>query len=65
MKIDRFKAQMDSLQRGNRYNVAMFGTGTKNGGLSIRGLKCDSASFRRGFFMQEESEYGTSKNNPT
>ena len=38
MKIDRFKAQMDSLQRGNRYNVAMFGTGTKNGGLSIRAV---------------------------
>ena len=59
MKIDRFKAQMDSLQRGNRYNVAMFGTGDKNTGLAIRGLKCDSASLPgRGFFMQEESEYG-------
>ena len=29
MKIDRFKAQIDSLQRNNRYNVAMFGTGHK------------------------------------
>jgi hypothetical protein len=59
MKIDRFKAQIDSLQRQNRYNVSMFGTGAKTGGLSIRGLKCDSASLPgRGFFTNEESEYG-------
>jgi hypothetical protein len=37
----------------------MFGTGAKTGGLSIRGLKCDSATMPgRGFFTQEESEYG-------
>ena len=59
MKIDRFKAQIDSLQRQNRYNVSMFGTGAKTGGLSIRGLKCESASLPgRGFFTNEESEYG-------
>lgn len=59
MKIDRFKAQIDSLQRPNRYNVSMFGTGAKTSGLSIRGLKCDSASLPgRGFFTNEESEYG-------
>ena len=38
MKIDRFKAQIDSLQRNNRYNVAMFGTGHKNNGLAILSL---------------------------
>ena len=59
MKIERFKAQMDGLQRANRYNISMFGTGAKTGGLSIRGLKCDSATMPgRGFFTQEESEYG-------
>jgi hypothetical protein len=59
MKIDRFKSQMDSLQRGNRYNVAMFGTGAKVGGLAVRGLKCDSATLPgRGFFTLEDSEYG-------
>ena len=59
MKIDRFKAQIDSLQRNNRYNVAMFGTGAKNTGLAIRGIKCDSATLPgRGFFSVEESEYG-------
>ena len=43
----------------DRYNVSMFGTGAKTGGLSIRGLKCDSATMPgRGFFTQEESEYG-------
>ena len=52
MKIDRFKAQIDSLQRPNRYNVSMFGTGAKTSGLSIRGLKCDSASLPgRGFLL--------------
>ena len=51
MKIERFKAQMDGLQRANRYNISMFGTGAKTGGLSIRGLKCDSATMPgRGFF---------------
>ena len=59
MKIDRFKANIDGLQRNNRYNISMFGTGAKTGGLSIRGLKCDSATMPgRGFFTQEESEYG-------
>jgi len=59
MKIERFKAQIDNLQRSNRYNVAMFGTGAKNGGLSIRGIKCDSATLPgKGFFTVEESEYG-------
>ena len=59
MKLERFKAQMDNLQRPNRYNVSMFGIGAKTGGLSIRGLKCDSATMPgRGFFTQEESEYG-------
>lgn len=59
MKIERFKAQIDNLQRGNRYNVAMFGTGTKNVGLSIRGIKCESATLPgKGFFTVEESEYG-------
>ena len=59
MKLERFKAQMDNLQRPNRYNISMFGTGAKTGGLSIRGLKCDSATMPgRGFFTQEESEYG-------
>ena len=38
MKIERFKAQIDGLQRNNRYNVAMFGTGDKVGGLNIRGI---------------------------
>ena len=59
MKIERFKAQIDNLQRANRYNVAMFGTGAKNGGLAIRGIKCDSATLPgKGFFTVEESEYG-------
>jgi hypothetical protein len=59
MKLERFKAQIDNLQRGNRYNVAMFGTGAKNGGLSIRGIKCESATLPgKGFFTVEESEYG-------
>ena len=59
MKIDRFKAQIDDLQRSNRYNVSMFGTGAKNSGLAIRGLRCESASLPgRGFFSVEESEYG-------
>ena len=59
MKLERFKAQIDNLQRPNRYNISMFGTGTKTGGLSIRGLKCESATMPgRGFFTQEESEYG-------
>ena len=59
MKIERFKAQIDNLQRNNRYNVAMFGTGHKNNGLAIRGIKCDSATLPgRGFFMNEDSEYG-------
>ena len=50
---------MENLQRPNRYNISMFGTGAKTGGLSIRGLKCDSATMPgRGFFTQEESEYG-------
>ena len=58
MKIDRFKAQIDDLQRSNRYNVSMFGTGAKNAGLAIRGLRCESASLPgRGFFSVEESEY--------
>ena len=59
MKIDRFKAQIDDLQRSNRYNVSMFGTGAKNSGLAIRGIRCESASLPgRGFFSVEESEYG-------
>ena len=59
MKLERFKAQIDNLQRSNRYNVAMFGTGDKVGGLSIRGIKCDSATLPgKGFFTVEESEYG-------
>ena len=59
MKIDRFKAQIDNLQRANRYNIAMFGTGHKNGGLAIRGMKCESATLPgRGFFSIEDSEYG-------
>ncbi len=59
MKIDRFKAQIDGLQRNNRYNVAMFGMGNLNNGLAVRGLKCESANLPgRGFFTQEESEYG-------
>ena len=59
MKLERFKSQIDNLQRPNRYNISMFGTGAKTGGLSIRGLKCDSATMPgRGFFTQEESEYG-------
>ena len=59
MKIDRFKAQIDDLQRSNRYNVSLFGTGAKNSGLAIRGLRCESASLPgRGFFSVEESEYG-------
>ncbi len=59
MKIDRFKAQIDDMQRTNRYNVAMFGTGNRNSGLAIRGIKCESASLPgRGFFTIEDSEYG-------
>ena len=59
MKIDRFKAQIDDLQRSNRYNVSMFGTGAKNSGLAIRGIRCESASLPgRGFFSVEDSEYG-------
>ena len=60
MKIDRFKAQMQTgPQMANRYNVAMFGTGSKNSGLSVKGMKCTSASIPgRGFFTVEDSEYG-------
>lgn len=60
MKIDRFKAQMQTgVQLANRFNVAMFGTGAKNSGLNITGMKCTSASIPgRGFFTVEDSEYG-------
>ena len=59
MKIDRFKAQIDDLQRLNRYNVAMFGTGSANSGLAVRGIRCETANMPgRGFFTVEESEYG-------
>ena len=59
MKIDRFKSQIDNLQRANRFNVAFFGTGGKNSGLAIRGIRCESASLPgRGFFSVEDSEYG-------
>ena len=59
MKIDRFKANIDNLQRSNRYNVSMFGTGNKNSGLAVRGIRCESASLPgRGFFSVEDSEYG-------
>ena len=59
MKIDRFKANIDGLQRNNRYNIAMFGTGAKVTGINIRGLRCDTATVPgRGFFTNEESEYG-------
>lgn len=60
MKIDRFKAQMQTgPQMANRFNVAMFGTGAKNSGLSVKGMKCTSASIPgRGFFTVEDSEYG-------
>ena len=59
MKIDRFKAQIDGLQRLNRYNVAMFGMGKLVAGLAVRGLRCETANLPgRGFFTQEESEYG-------
>ena len=52
MKIDRFKSQIDNLQRANRFNVAFFGTGGKNSGLAIRGIRCESASLPgRGFFQ--------------
>ena len=65
MKIERFKAQIDGLQRNNRYNVAMFGTGDKVGGLNIRGIKCDSATLPgKGFFTVEESEYGPKRTIP-
>ncbi len=60
MKIDRFKAQMQTgPQMANRYTVAMFGTGDKNNGLAIKGIKCTSATIPgRGFFTVEDSEYG-------
>ena len=59
MKLDRFKAQIDGLQRLNRYNVAMFGMGPLVAGLAVRGLRCETANLPgRGFFTQEESEYG-------
>ena len=59
MKIDRFKANIDGLQRNNRYNIAMFGIGSKVSGINIRGLRCDTATVPgRGFFTNEESEYG-------
>ena len=59
MKLERFKAQIDNLQRSNRFNVAIFGTGGKVTGLSMRGIKCDSATLPgKGFFTVEESEYG-------
>jgi len=60
MKIDRFKAQMQTgVQFANRFNVAMFGTGAKNTGLAIKGIKCTSAGIPgRGFFTTEDSEYG-------
>ena len=44
MRIDRFKAQIDDLQRLNRYNVAMFGTGSANSGLAVRGIRCETAN---------------------
>ena len=57
MKIDRFKSNIDGLQRNNRYNIAMFGIGAKVSGISIRGLRCDTATVPgRGFFTNEESE---------
>ena len=56
MKLERFKAQIDNLQRSNRFNVAIFGTGGKVTGLSMRGIKCDSATLPgKGFFTVEES----------
>ena len=59
MKIDRFKAQIDNLQRSNRYGVSFFGTGAAVTGLSIRGLMCESATLPgQGFFASEDSEYG-------
>ena len=59
MNIDRFKAQIDNLQRSNRYNVAFFGTGAKTSGIAIRGIRCESATIPgQGFFMGEDSEYG-------
>ena len=38
MKIDRFKAQVNSMARTNRFNLAMFGTGGAVSGLRMRGL---------------------------
>ena len=59
MKIDRFKAKIDNLQRANRYNVSFFGTGGLTSGIAIRGTKCDTATLPgQGFFMSEDSEYG-------
>lgn len=59
MKIDRFKANIDNLQRSNRYNVSFYGTGKNTTGISIRGLRCETATVPgRGFFTNEDSEYG-------
>ena len=59
MRIDRFKAQIGNLQRANRYNVSFFGTGGKNSGLAIRGIRCETAALPgKGFFAVEDSEYG-------
>ena len=59
MNIDRFRSKIDNLQRSNRYNVSMFGTGGKTSGLSIQGIKCETATLPgQGFFMSEDSEYG-------
>ena len=59
MKIDRFKAQIDNLQRSNRYAVSFFGTGAAVTGLAIRGIMCESATLPgQGFFASEDSEYG-------
>ena len=66
MKIDRFKAQVNSMARTNRFNLAMFGTGGAVSGLRMRGLHCTTAVMPgRGFMTKTPIDYGPRRTVPT
>ena len=54
------------MARTNRYNVAMFGTGSAVGGLAVRGIHCISATMPgRGFMTKTPIEFGPRRTVPT